>query len=208
MKQLLTLAAAAALLFACGSTPVRTIENLKAASTGETNASAKYAKYAERATADSLFNVAAMFTATSKAEAIHAANHLAVLKKLGVEFTPVVEEIVVDSTLANLNAAKAGEEYEFTTMYPEFLAIGTEEGATEAVLSFDWANKAEVKHAGFYQDAITALTMNGNDLTMTTEWAVCPKCGDTYMKSALGEACDLCGTAADQFVLISSTATL
>lgn len=68
-----------------------------------------------------MLNVAAMFRATSAAEAIHAANHLKVLKELGVEFRPVVDEIKVGTVLENIEDAKRGEDYEQTVMYPDFI---------------------------------------------------------------------------------------
>jgi len=79
----LTFISAMLLIFGCATKPVKTIENLKAAYNGESTASAKYAAFAEKAKAEGLDTVAVMFLATSKAEAIHAANHLKVLEKLG-----------------------------------------------------------------------------------------------------------------------------
>ncbi len=186
----------------CTPNPVKTIENLKAAATGESNASAKYALYAQKAEADSMFNVAAMFRATSAAEAIHSENHLKVLKSLGVEFTPIVEEVVVGTTLENLEDAKKGEDYEQTTMYPDFIKAGQEEKASAAVVSFTNAMIAEGKHSGFYADAIAVITAQGNDsgVTVVGEWMVCPVCGDTYRNANLPAACDLCATPAEQFL--------
>lgn len=201
MKKLVVFAAMALLLASCGAKPEKTIENLKAAITGESNASAKYAKFAEKATADSMFNVAAMFRATSKAEEIHAKNHTAALNELGVtDFTPVIEEVVVGTALENLAAAKEGEDYEQQTMYPEFITVATAEGADKASSSFNWAMVAEGKHSSFYNEAIAAITADGNDANFTALFVVCPLCGDTYKQSDAAAACDLCGTAGDKFL--------
>ena len=83
--RLIMLTFAAGLIFGCAPKPVKTVENLKAAYNGESTASAKYAAFAEKARAEGFDTVAVMFQATSKAEAIHAANHLKVLVKLGVK---------------------------------------------------------------------------------------------------------------------------
>lgn len=201
MKKILTLIAAVAVMFSCGSKPEKTIENLKAAVTGESNASAKYAKFAEKAAADSMFNVAAMFRATSKAEAIHAANHQAILKELGVvDFVPVIEDFVVATTLENLVAAKEGEDYEVATMYPEFIQVAQQESALTAETSFSWAIAAEDKHSLFYGEAIDVISNTGNDSTLVTALVVCPKCGDTYKVGATGDACALCATPATEFL--------
>ncbi|MEF9950516.1 MAG: ferritin family protein [Mucinivorans sp.] len=200
MKNILMLAcmAAAVAFTSCGK-PEKTIENLKAAATGEANASAKYAAFSARAAADSLPKIAAMFAATSAAEAIHQANHIAELAKLGVTFTPIVETVAVDSTLANLYTAKNGEEYEFSTMYPEFIEVAQTEKADGALQVFDWAMKAENKHAGFYIAAIQSLEAGTKEDALPAEWLVCSKCGDTYVAGTEGSACELCATTVDKF---------
>lgn len=201
MRKILTIVALSAVMFSCGSKPEKTIENLKSAITGETNASNKYAIYAQKAEADSMFNVAAMLRATSKAEAIHAANHTAVLVELGVtDFVPVVDEVVVATTLENLADAKKGEDYEVATMYPEFVKVAQEEGSLEAETSFSWANSAEVKHSAFYAEAIDVISATGTDAGFTAVFVVCPKCGDTYKLGETGTACALCATPSSDFI--------
>lgn len=203
MKKIITLGltAVAVALVGCG-TPTKTIENLKAAATGEINASTKYAEFSKRAAADSLFNIASLFEATSAAEAIHAANHVAELKALGVDFTPVADAVVVDSTLSNLYSAKAGEEYEVQSMYPEFITVGQSESANGAVKVFDWAMKAEEKHAAFYVEAIESLQGGSGDI-VTAAWSVCPVCGDTYKTGDAPATCALCGTASAEFSVMT-----
>ena len=74
-----------ALIFASGSGMAgneKTVANLKEGYKGESTASAKYAAYADQARKEGLTQIAIMFTSTSKAEAIHAANHKTVLEKL------------------------------------------------------------------------------------------------------------------------------
>ena len=179
----------------------KTIENLKAAATGETNASATYAKYAERAEADSMFNVAAMFRATSASETIHAANHLKALKEVGAEFTPQLKEIKVGTTLENLTEAKSGEDYEFNKMYPEFIKLAELEKADKAKVSFNSAMLIEFKHAEFYNQAITAINQDGNDANVNKVWQVCPVCGDTYKEGEV-QTCKICGTSVEKFKTI------
>lgn len=209
MKKILSVVAVAValLLTSCGSQPVKTIENLKAAATGEANASAKYAKFAEKAAAEGYNNVAALFAATSNAEAIHAANHMAELAALGVtDFAPVIEEVVVDSTLANLINANEGEVAEFSTMYPGFMETAVAEKAEGANLSFDRANRAEQKHAKFYSMAIECLqNPEVGDAGVPVQWAVCTVCGDTYTQAEAPAACELCGTLIEKFTLFPAT---
>ena len=66
----------------------KTIENLKAAITGESTASATYAAYAAKAAQEGQPLIQKLFEAASKAESVHAANHNKVLEKLGATMEP------------------------------------------------------------------------------------------------------------------------
>lgn len=191
----------ALMMFGCSSPkPVKTIENLKAAITGESTASAKYAAFATKAREEGLDTIAKMFDATSKAESIHAANHLAVLNKLGVEFTVQLEKFDVLTTKANIQAAIDGETYEFTKMYPDFIAIAKEEKAGGAEASFNWANDTEKKHKDFYQKAIDVLNLTNGEKGLPFAWAVCPKCGNTFSEGNIDKNCPFCMTPEDKFL--------
>ncbi len=181
--------------------PVKTIENLKAGIKGETTASAKYAAFAEKARAEGLDTVAKLFDAASRAEGIHAANHLKVLEGLGEKMEEFKPEFEVKTTAENLQAAIDGESYEVTTMYPQFLADAKAEKVEKAIKSFTWAFDTEKKHQVFYQKALAAVQTNAEN-TLPFEYAVCPVCGNTYDKATIEEKCDFCGTIKDKFIKI------
>lgn len=181
--------------------PVKTIENLKAGIKGETTASAKYAAFAEKARAEGLDTVAKLFDAASKAESIHAANHIKVLEGLGEKMEEFKPEFEVKTTAENLQAAIDGESYEVATMYPQFLADAKAEKVEKAVKSFTWAFDTEKKHQVFYQKALAAVQTNAEN-TLPFEYAVCPVCGNTYDKATIEEKCDFCGTIKDKFIKI------
>jgi rubrerythrin len=188
------------LIISCTSKPVKTIENLKAAYNGESTASAKYAAFAEKAKADGYDTVAVMFQATSKAEAIHANNHLKVLEKLGEKIEgPQVGAFNVLSTAENLNDAIKGETYEFETMYPEFIATAEKEKSADAVKSFTWAFDTEKKHQAFYLKALAAVNVTG-EKNLPANWFVCPVCGNTYDSGSVTTACDFCMTPKEKFI--------
>jgi rubrerythrin len=191
---------AAGLLFSCAQKPVKTIENLKAAYNGESTASAKYAAFAEKAKAEGLDTVAVMFLATSKAEAIHAANHLKVLEKLGEKVEgPQIGAFNVLSTAENLTDAMKGETYEVDTMYPEFIAAAETEKVNDAVKSFTWAIDTEKKHQAFYKKTLEALS-GGGENGLPLNWMVCLVCGNTYDMASLPTACDFCMTPKEKFI--------
>lgn len=188
------------LLTGCASKPVKTIENLKAAYNGESTASAKYAAFAERAKAEGYDTVAVMFLATSKAEAIHAGNHLKVLEKLGEKLEgPTLGSFTVQTTLENLADAIKGETYEIETMYPGFIETAGTEKSSDAVKSLTWAFDTEKKHQNFYKTALAALS-GGGEKSLPLKWFVCPVCGNTYDEATLTPKCDFCMTPKEKYI--------
>lgn len=177
----------------------KTIANLKAAFVGESTASAKYAAYAAQARKENLVNIAIMFEATSKSEAIHAENHKTVLSKLGQKVDPVKPSVAVKTTAENLKDALEGETYEVTTMYPGFIATAKAEEVKGAVKSFTWAMDTEKKHQVFYKAAIDALAAKTVASLPSVYW-VCPKCGFTYNIPKPAGECGLCGTPAEKYI--------
>jgi rubrerythrin len=199
-SRLIILTFATGLIFGCATNPVKTIENLKAAYNGESTASAKYAAFAEKAMEEGFDTVAVMFRATSKAEAVHAANHLKVLVKLGIKIdAPEIGTYNVMSTAENLEDALKGETYEVETMYPGFIAAAEKEKVKDAVKSFTWANDTEKKHQTFYKNALDALK-NGGEKGLPFKWMVCPTCGNTYDLASTPEKCDFCMTGKEKFI--------
>jgi len=181
--------------------PEKTIENLKAAITGETNASAKYKAFSEKAAEDGFLNIAKMFAAASEAEAIHVKNHNAVLAKLGEEpFNPVAETPIVNTTAENLQTAIEGETYEFTVMYPDFITVAKTEKSKDAIKSFTWASDAESTHAKIYSQALNILNTTESDETLSSVWYVCPKCGDLFDIIEGLSGCPICATNPSTFL--------
>ncbi|MFA6127847.1 MAG: ferritin family protein [Bacteroidales bacterium] len=179
--------------------PIKSIEGLKAAYNGESTASAKYTRFAEAAKKEEFSNIARMFTATSKAETVHAANHKKVLIKLGETVgNPVIGTFAVMTTAENLVDASNGETYELTTMYPGFIKSAIAEKENGAKKSFTWAMDTEIKHNDFYQKALASLK-SGTEKSFPGEWYVCPVCGNTYNANTVKNACDFCQTPKEKF---------
>jgi len=195
VTRLLLLILAVGMITGCATTPVKTIENLKAAYNGESTASAKYASFAERAKSEGFDTVAVMFLATSKAEAIHA-----VLEKLGEKISgPQIGSFTTLTTAENLMDAIKGETYEIETMYPGFITVAGTEKSKDAVKSFTWALDTEKKHQLFYKTALSALN-SGGEKNLPVKWFVCPVCGNTYDAGTLTAKCDFCMTPKEKFI--------
>ena len=158
-------------------------KNLMAAFAGESQANRKYLAYAKRADKDGLPQIGRVFRAAAAAETIHAHAHF---RTVGG----------VKSTVENVKDAIAGEHYEFTTMYPEFLAEAQKEGNKRAERSFDLANQVEKVHHELYSKALEAAEA-GKDLT-EVKMFVCNVCGFTVEGEA-PEVCPICGAVHDKF---------
>ena len=162
-----------------------TIENLKEAFAGESQANQKYRAFAKKAEREGFPNVAHLFRTTAEAERIHAEGHLAALENIG-------------STAENLQAAFEGETYEYTKMYPPMLEQATAD-AHKAKRMFGYALDAEAVHAKLYTMALEAVKQ-GKDL-MDVEFYLCPVCGNIEMGKPT-EPCKVCGAKADKFVIV------
>jgi rubrerythrin len=184
----------------CTQKPVKSIENLKKAITGETGANAKYTLFAKVAQDEGYINISKLFTAAAAAEAVHIKNHNAVLVALGEpEFKVTPDPVTPGTTAENLKSAIEGETYETTTMYPEFTEAAKLENCTTAVTTFTWAKDSEKKHADTYTAALNSLVANGNDSGVSATWYICPKCGNLYDSIASIQSCELCGTKSSSF---------
>lgn len=178
----------------CGCAKKATLENLKAAFNGESNASAKYAIYAEAAAEQGYLGVASLFRAASRAETIHAGRHAAVIKAWGSDVTAEIGTYTGKSITEMLQDAVAGETEEFTHMYPGFIQEADTRGFTDAVKSFTGAMKAEVVHAGLYKEALENL----DGWKESRTFAVCPVCGWTEVGIPT-ERCPICNLPAEKF---------
>ncbi len=158
----------------------KTLKNLMAAFTGESEANRKYTAYANKAEKDGKMNAAKLFRAAADAETIHALKHFEVAGKIG-------------STADNLKDGVKGETYEYKEMYPDFVKEAEAEGNKAALMSFTFAMKAEEVHAGLYQEALENL-----DQTEEVFYYLCPVCGN--IEKFVPEKCSICGVPGAKFI--------
>lgn len=187
-----------ALLASAASTQAKaseqTIKNLNAAYQGESNASNRYAKFAEKADAEGYRQVAKLFRAASAAEAIHRDTHKATILELGgVVETFQLDPVNPGTTAENLKAAIKGESYERDTMYPNFIAVAKADDARAAVRAFQFAQAAEKEHAKLYQQALDTLGKNA-----PTDYYVCQVCGMTLTELP-AKKCPVCHKSRDEY---------
>jgi rubrerythrin len=131
----------------------KTMENLKAAFAGESQANRRYLYFAQKADVEGYNDVSAVFRSTAEGETGHAHGHLEFLEEVGDPATGKP----IGSTSNNLKAAIAGETHEYTDMYPGMARTAREEGFEEIADWFETLAKAEKSHAGRFQKALDTL---------------------------------------------------
>ena len=132
----------------------KTLENLKAAFAGESQANRRYLYFARKADVEGYPDVSTIFRSVAEGETGHAFGHFDFLKEVG---DPVTDVPVGDTTL-NLKSAIEGETYEYTQMYPGFAKAAREEGFAEVAEWFETLAKAEKSHAGRFEKALKGLS--------------------------------------------------
>jgi rubrerythrin len=158
--------------------------NLEAAFAGESQAHMKYMLFSEKAEREGLKEVARLFKAIAYAEKVHASNHLRALRGVG-------------NTAANLEAARMGEHYEVTEMYPSFDVVAKQQAEKKAVQSINYALEAEKIHEVMYDDAKSSVEA-GKDIEPLPIY-VCPVCGHTVIGEPPDE-CPVCDVAKDKYI--------
>ena len=160
-----------------------TPDNLQAAFAGESQANRRYLFFADKADEEGYPQIARLFRAAAEAETVHARNHLEVMGGVG-------------TTMGNLETAVKGENYEFVTMYPQFIEHAREDKNQKAEVSFSLANTVEKIHHELYQKALEAVKTGQQP--KEEPYFVCQVCGNTVGGEA-PERCPVCGAPRTKF---------
>ena len=128
----------------------KTLQNLKDAFAGESQANRRYLYFAQKADVEGYNDVAAVFRSTAEGETGHAHGHLEFMEAVGDPATG----LPIGPTAHNL---AAGETHEYTDMYPGMARTAREEGFEEIGDWFETLAKAEKSHAGRFQRALDTL---------------------------------------------------
>ena len=157
----------------------KTEKNLWEAFAGESMARNKYTYFASAAKKAGYEQIAAIFQETADNEKEHAKLHFKALSGIG-------------DTLANLLAAAAGENEEWTDMYPRMAKEAREEGFEDLAVMFEGIGKVEAEHEKRYR----ALAKNIEDGTVFAKngklfWK-CRNCGAVFELDKAPEKCPVC----------------
>ena len=136
----------------------QTEKNLITAFAGESQARNRYTYFAKQARNEGYVQIAQIFERTADQEKEHAKRLFKFLQGGEVEVIARFTAGVIGNTLQNLEAAAAGENYEYTTMYPDFAKIATGEGFVDIAPAFTAIAVAEKQHEKQYLDFMDNIT--------------------------------------------------
>lgn len=132
----------------------KTLQNLKEAFSGESQANRRYLYFAKIADIEGYPEIASNFRETAEGETGHAHGHLDYMKPVGDPAT----DLPIGDTETNLKAAVAGETHEYTDMYPGMAKTARSEGFNEIADWFETLAKAEKSHAGRFQSFLDSIS--------------------------------------------------
>jgi len=157
----------------------KTIENLKTAFAGESQARNKYTYWAQKARKEGYHYIAKLFEETAENEKRHAKDEFNLLNGIG-------------STAENLKAAIEGEHYEVEVMYADFAREAEEEGHTEAAALFKQIIKVEAHHRDRYKKLLELVK---KDMVFKREKPIkwkCSECGYIHEGTEPPVKCPCC----------------
>jgi rubrerythrin len=176
---------------------METPKNILRAIAGESMARNKYTFFSGAAKKEGFEQIAAIFIETADNEKEHASRFMKLLKNFPGEKSTLenYDFPIVESTVKNLEHAAGGEDYEFTTMYPEFAKKAKEEGFAEAEKVFTEIGEVEERHRDRYLK-LKKNVENGTVFKKDTEvlWK-CRNCGYVHKGLEAPGVCPACAHA-------------
>ena len=159
----------------------KTEANLMTAFAGESQARNKYTYFASKAKKDGYVQIANIFEETANNEKEHA--------KIWFK---LLEGGSVKDTISNLEAAAAGENYEWTDMYATFAREAKEEGFDDIAYLFEGVAAIEKEHEERYKKLLANIK-DGTVFERDPEvvWH-CNNCGHTVKVKNAPEVCPVC----------------
>ena len=170
----------------------KTEKNLLAAFAGESQARNRYTYFASAAKKEGFEQISRIFLETAENEKEHAKIFFKYLEGGEVEITAAYPAGVIGDTKSNLEAAAAGENLEWTTLYSNFANVAKEEGFPEVARSFEQIAKVEMFHENRYRKFVANIA--GSEVfkkKTTTKWH-CINCGYVHEGPEAPAECPAC----------------
>ena len=170
----------------------KTEKNLLAAFAGESQARNRYTYFASKARDEGMIQIAKIFEETADQEREHAKRFFKFLEGGDVEIVAAYPAGTIGSTAENLKAAAAGENFEWTKLYPGFAKVAREEGFDAPAAVWEAICVAERQHEKRY-NGLAANVKAGKVFKKDTKvvWR-CLNCGYLYEGPEAPKACPAC----------------
>lgn len=181
----------------------QTEKNLMAAFAGECQARNRYTYYASVAKKEGYVQISDIFTETADQEKEHAKRLFKLMEGGEIEIpASSFPAGPVKTTMENLLDAAAGEEHEWTEMYPEFAVTAKEEGFNKIAVIFNAIAVAEKQHDKRYKDL--AANIEAGTVFKRGETVVwrCRNCGYLHEGKSALEKCPACDHAKAHFEML------
>lgn len=170
----------------------KTEQNLLKAFAGESQARTRYTYFASTAKKEGYEQISNIFTETAENEKEHAKVFFKYLEGGDVEITAAYPAGIIGDTLSNLEAAAAGEQMEWSALYPDFGKVALEEGFPEIAQSFEQIAKVESFHEQRYRK-LAENVKNGTvfQKKAPVKWH-CINCGYIHEGTSAPVICPAC----------------
>ncbi len=180
----------------------QTEKNILTAFAGESQARNRYTYFSKKARKDGFVQIADIFDETANHEREHAKRLFKLLEGGEVEIVGAFPAGTIGETVDNLKESAAGENYEWTEMYPGFATVARDEGLEAVAMVFESIAVAEKQHEKRY------LELAGNimaDKVFKREDSVvwrCRNCGYLHEGNEALQMCPACAHPQAHFELL------
>jgi rubrerythrin len=180
----------------------KTEKNLLTAFAGESQARNRYTYFASKAKKDGYVQISKIFEETANQEKEHAKRLFKFLEGGEVEITGAFPAGVIGETADNLKGSAAGENYEWTEMYPSFAKIAREEGFDKIAEVFEAIAVAEKQHEKRYLALMKNIREEKVFKREQKVFWVCQNCGYVHYGEEAPEICPACVHPQSHFKLL------
>ena len=170
----------------------RTEKNLLTAFAGESQARNRYTFFASQARKEGYEQIANVFTETAGNEKEHAEVFFKYLEGGDSEITAAYPAGVIGATLANLEAAAAGEKEEWSVIYADMKKTAREEGFDDIAVSYQEIAEVEEFHESRYRKLAANVAAGEVFKKKTTVKWHCINCGYIHEGPEAPEECPAC----------------
>ena len=170
----------------------QTEKNLLTAFAGESQARNRYTFFASKAKKEGFVQISRIFIETADNEKEHAERLFKFLEGGEVDIAAAFPAGIIGETKENLKESAAGENYEWTDMYPGFAKVAEEEGFKEIAAVFRSIAIAEKQHEKRYLELRENILKNRVfKRDKVIKWK-CGNCGYVHDGAEAPKICPAC----------------